>query len=97
MTFNDLLNYYGTQAELARAFDPPLAASTISMWRGRGVPRAKQIELQLITKGRLKADTKEDIAARALLEAAGRKRKSKVAPATAVKTLLKAQARRAAR
>lgn len=97
MTFDDLIDYYGSQAELARAFDPPLAASTVSMWRSRGVPRAKQIELQLLLKGRLKADSKEDIAARALLEAAGRKRKSKAVPVAAAKTVLKAQARRAAR
>jgi len=90
LTFDDLINYYGSQAELARTFDPPLAASTVSMWRTRGVPRAKQIEQQLVTKGRLKADTKEDIAARKLLEAAGRKRVAKAEAAKAARVLLKA-------
>jgi hypothetical protein len=56
VTFAQLMKRFGTQAEIARQFTPPLAASTVCMWQTRGIPRGRQVELELLTKGALKAD-----------------------------------------
>ncbi len=56
MTFNQLLKRFGTQAEIAKQFSPPLAASTVCMWQTRGIPRGRQLEIEMITQGALKAD-----------------------------------------
>jgi hypothetical protein len=56
VNFKQLIKRFGTQAEIAKQFSPPLAASTVCMWQTRGIPRGRQVELELLTKGDLKAD-----------------------------------------
>lgn len=54
MTPNDLLKYFGTKAEIARAFgvEPP----SITDWFATGeVPEVRQYQAELITNGALRA------------------------------------------
>lgn len=50
---SDAINFYGTQAALADALD--MAQPTISGW-GEEPPDLRQIQLERITKGKLKAN-----------------------------------------
>lgn len=56
MTVDDLKLHYGvkTDSEVARILGHTRGA--ISKWRHRGIPFDTQARLQLITKGKLKAD-----------------------------------------
>ncbi len=59
MTFNELINHFGTQQKVADAlgFKQP----TVCGWNkpNRGIPRGVQAEIQIITGGILQADAKE--------------------------------------
>ncbi|MHA3117282.1 hypothetical protein E0H86_07295 [Acinetobacter sp. ANC 4635] len=56
MTVDDLRIHYGvkTDSDVARILRHTRGA--ISKWRHRGIPPDTQARLQLITKGKLKAD-----------------------------------------
>lgn len=56
MTVDDLKLHYGvkTDSEIARIFGHTRGA--ISKWRHRGIPPETQAKLQLLTKGKVKAD-----------------------------------------
>ena len=55
MTTDDLVRYYGTQAEAARAIG--LSQAAISRWAVEGeVPIARQCQYELLTSGTLRAD-----------------------------------------
>ncbi|MHA3059932.1 Cro/CI family transcriptional regulator [Acinetobacter sp. ANC 4636] len=56
MTVDDLKIHYGvkTDSDVARILKHTRGA--ISKWRNRGIPPDTQARLQVITKGKLKAD-----------------------------------------
>jgi hypothetical protein len=52
---SDIIRHYGTQVEAAAALD--VAQSTISGWVTSGrVPALRQMQVQRLTRGRLKVD-----------------------------------------
>jgi predicted XRE-type DNA-binding protein len=53
MTTEQVLKHYGTQQKVADALD--IAQSSVSEW-GEFPPKLRQLQLQQITKGRLKAE-----------------------------------------
>ena len=59
MTIDEAINHFGSQPELAKALGIEQAA--ISNWKRRGgvVPTGVQFRLQVMTKGKLKADQPE--------------------------------------
>jgi transcriptional repressor of cell division inhibition gene dicB len=56
MTIDDAVNHFGSNDALAKKLGITTAA--ISMWRARGgaIPLGVQYRIQVLTKGRLKAD-----------------------------------------
>lgn len=59
MTLQEAIDHYKTQAALARALGKEPAAITNWKARGGAIPLDVQYRLQVITKGRLKADAPE--------------------------------------
>lgn len=56
MTLDELEQHFGSQAEIARALG--LERGTVWAWFYRKrIPQGRQYQIQLATKGRLKADT----------------------------------------
>lgn len=53
MTYHDAIEHFGTQVKLARALG--ISQPTVSCWRGV-VPAQYQYQLEVITRGRLRAD-----------------------------------------
>lgn len=53
MTYAELIDYYGKQAEAARALKVP--KQTVSCWRKSGIPFEQQYRIEMKTKGRLRA------------------------------------------
>lgn len=53
MTTDQAIKHYGTQVKLARALG--ITQSTVSEW-GEFPPKIRQLQLQQITRGRLKAE-----------------------------------------
>lgn len=54
MNINDLIAYFGSQAEAARKLG--VTQPSLSNWKSRGtIPLLQQLRIQHITKGRLKA------------------------------------------
>ncbi|MBY7733461.1 Cro/CI family transcriptional regulator [Francisella philomiragia] len=54
MTINQVIKYFGTKAEVARVLK--IKPSAVSHWvRDNEVPPARQLQIQKITKGKLKA------------------------------------------
>ena len=53
MTFSDLVGHYGTVQKASDALG--YSRQSIYDWRG-GVPEKRQLEIQKLTKGALKAD-----------------------------------------
>ncbi len=60
MTTQDAIAHYGTQLELARALG--LSPAAVCQW-GEYPPRLRQLELQDLTGGQLKAEPKNNKAA----------------------------------
>lgn len=60
MTYEQLVNHYGTQAAVGEAIrlleGKPLAQSTVAGWKEEGVPPPRQAQYEVITRGKLKAD-----------------------------------------
>jgi hypothetical protein len=56
MTLEEAIKHFGSQAALAEAIGKTSAA--ISMWKARGgvIPIDRQYQIQVASKGRLKAD-----------------------------------------
>jgi hypothetical protein len=67
MTLEEARDYFGNYAKLAKALD--IHRSAVTQWSGE-VPEARQLELQKITKGALKADAKILAKYREILRAA---------------------------
>ena len=55
MTYDDLRKTLGTQVEIAEALG--MKQPTISQWRKKGIPIERQWQIQLVTGGRLQADS----------------------------------------
>jgi DNA-binding transcriptional regulator YdaS (Cro superfamily) len=55
MTTQDLIEYYGSKIKAAAALGVSL--TTINNWEKKGIPHIKQLAIQTITKGKLKAET----------------------------------------
>ncbi len=53
MTMKEVLEHFKTQAKVAEALG--ISQASVSQW-GDNVPRLRQFELQLLTKGKLKID-----------------------------------------
>jgi DNA-binding transcriptional regulator YdaS (Cro superfamily) len=53
MNYEQSIEYFGTESEMARALGvkPP----SVSEWK-RGIPETRQYQIELATKGKLKAD-----------------------------------------
>lgn len=56
MTYDDLIRHFGTQTRAAEALG--LAQPSVSEWQQRGIPFLRQLHIEKLTKGRLKAEFK---------------------------------------
>ncbi len=54
MTYDDVIEHFGTQAKAADALG--LTQSSISDWKRVGITNLRQLHIEAVTKGRLKAD-----------------------------------------
>jgi len=59
MTYDDLIQHYGTEAEAARARDVP--RQTVHRWKNRTIPLDQQVAYELLTEGKLKAELPEQV------------------------------------
>lgn len=53
MTFDELINHFGTQQAAADAIG--ISQPSVSGWREGGIPLPRQYQIQVITGGRLQA------------------------------------------
>ncbi|WP_315809433.1 Cro/CI family transcriptional regulator [Pseudomonas sp. C9-3] len=53
MNMTDAVGHFKTKTKLAKALG--ISPSAVSMW-GESIPHVRQCQIQVITKGRLKAD-----------------------------------------
>jgi len=60
MTLDDLIKHYGSQAEAARELG--MHRQRVSRW-AEGIPIEAQIEIEVATKGQLKADLPSEVRA----------------------------------
>lgn len=51
--FDEICNYFGNQARLAKALNVTRVA--VSIWKREGIPAARAIEIEKLTEGRFKA------------------------------------------
>lgn len=58
VTYADLIEHYGSQAEAARRLN--LSAPTIWAWQHDTIPYDRQCQIQVESRGRLKAERKHD-------------------------------------
>lgn len=54
MSYEELIQHYGSQAAAARALG--LKPPSVSEWKDKGVPIPRQAQYELLTKGRLRAE-----------------------------------------
>lgn len=57
MDYHELIDHFGTQQQAADALG--LAQPTIAMWKDRGIPVPRQYQIQVVTRGRLKANPRD--------------------------------------
>lgn len=74
MKRHQVIEAFGSQAEAARALG--LSPSTIQDWEGPGVPDGRQYQIEIATRGRLKADLPADRRALLKVKKSGRSVKS---------------------
>jgi hypothetical protein len=58
MKYKDLIKHFGTEADAARAINEN--RQTVNRWK-RLIPIDKQINIEVITQGELKADLPESV------------------------------------
>lgn len=59
MTYEQALRFFGgTVTSMAEQLG--LRISTVHSWRTRGIPAGRQFEIQVLTRGKLRADKKGD-------------------------------------
>lgn len=61
MTYEDLIEHYGTQKAAGEALgafgaDEAVKQSSVAEWKEKGIPAPRQAQYELITNGRLKAE-----------------------------------------
>ena len=57
MTVDDLKHYYGVKKDFQLTHTPlKVTKGTISKWKNYGIPTDTQARIELLTKGKLKAD-----------------------------------------
>ena len=54
MTYDELIEFYGTQKAAAEALG--LSQPSLSEWKDKGIPPPRQAQYELLTKGKLKAE-----------------------------------------
>lgn len=54
MTFDELINFYGTQAAAAEVIG--LKQPSVAEWKKEGIPHPRQCQYQILTDGKLMAD-----------------------------------------
>ncbi|MDA8260231.1 MAG: Cro/CI family transcriptional regulator [Betaproteobacteria bacterium] len=54
MNYDDLIGYFGSQIEVARAFG--VTSASVSEWQSKGVPPLRQVQGEGLTGKKLKAD-----------------------------------------
>jgi DNA-binding transcriptional regulator YiaG len=54
MTYEQLLKHFGSQADIARAFG--ITQASVAEWQERGVPPLRQIQGEMLTNKKLRAD-----------------------------------------
>ena len=54
MTYDDLIEYFGNQAGIAKAFS--VSQASVSEWQAKGVPPLRQVQAEQMTAGSLKAE-----------------------------------------
>jgi hypothetical protein len=54
MTYDDLIEFYGTQEAAAGALG--IKQPSVADWKKGGIPEPRQAQYQIITNGKLKAD-----------------------------------------
>jgi hypothetical protein len=59
MRYDDVINFYGSQAAAARALS--VAQPSVWGWKDSGIPIERQIQIELATGGQLKADIPPEI------------------------------------
>ena len=67
MTHDDLIQFYGSQSEVAKAAN--ISSASVSQWKTDGVPEVRQLEFHKLTGGKCKADPQVIRKYRALLPA----------------------------
>lgn len=63
MTYDDLIQHYGSQAEAARALG--LKPPSISEWKEATIPYDRQCQIQIATGNRLTARRRDDARSKA--------------------------------
>ena len=53
MTYEQLIEHFGSQAAAAKALGVTRAA--VLFWRNTGIPKTRQFQIEVVTKGALKA------------------------------------------
>lgn len=54
MTFDEVIDHFGDNTQAAIALD--IRPQSVSWWKRRGVPAARQKQIETVTGGRLKVD-----------------------------------------
>lgn len=54
MTYDDVIKHFGTQTKAAEALG--LSQSSISDWKRVGITHLRQLHIEAVTRGKLKAD-----------------------------------------
>lgn len=54
MTFDELIDFYGTQVKAGKAIG--IGQSSVAEWKEKGIPAGRQAQFELLTNGALKAD-----------------------------------------
>ena len=58
MTYDDLIKHFRTQERIAASLG--IQQPSVSLWRKRGIPKLRQMQIQLVTAGRLVANQRID-------------------------------------
>ncbi len=57
MTFDDLIEHYGSQIGAAKALG--LNRQTVHAWKKYGIPEPRQYQIEVVTSGALRAERRE--------------------------------------
>lgn len=66
MTYQELLDHFGTQAAITRAFNErgyKLRQPSVAGWKKSGIPEPRQFQIEVITNGALRAERPQEVSA----------------------------------